>query len=178
MTNPGVPGETRDLELACGEAVPVTEFDLGMREFACPCGEAHAVVMDVHPPDRFLPEFLVATLKEAVETTSEEMPEFGTPHLLGVVLEEFPEQVATADLSEDGDVGYALLWVTAFDARRLHEIIVELVIELMEHAVSHADDDAAIQEFEQRMLEFDVPTFVDQYRAERDVDADDVYRSA
>jgi hypothetical protein len=45
----------------------------------------------------------------------------------------------------------------------------------MEHAVSHADDDAAIQEFERQMVEFDVSAFVDQYRAERDLDADDVY---
>jgi hypothetical protein len=92
-------------------------------------------------------------------------------------LEEFPGQVATADLSEEGDVGYALLWVTAFDGRRLHEVIVELVIELMEHAVSHAEDDGAIREFERQMLDFDVSAFVEQYRAERDLDADDVYRS-
>ncbi|WP_251342708.1 DUF5815 family protein [Haloplanus halophilus] len=175
MTNPGVPGDTREIDLPCGESVPVTEFDLGMREFECPCGDAHAVVMDVHPPERFLPEFLVEVLRETVETTSEEMPEFDTPHLLGVVLEEFPAKVATADLSEEGDVGYALLWVTEFDARRLHEVVVELVIELMEHAVSHAEDDDTIQEFERRMLEFDVATFVDQYREERDLDADDVY---
>jgi len=131
--------------------------------------------MDVHPPERFLPEFLVDLLRETVETSSEEMPEFDTPHLLGVVLEEFPEQVAVADLSDEGDVGYALLWVSDFDSRRLHEVVVELVIELMEHAVSHADDDTAIQEFERQMLEFDVSAFVDQYRAERDLDADDVY---
>ncbi|WP_248895515.1 DUF5815 family protein [Haloplanus halobius] len=178
MTKPGVPGgETRTIDLPCGEDVRVTEFDLGMREFDCPCGDRHAVVMDVHPPERFLPEFLVEILQETVETTSEEMPEFDTPHLLGVVLEEFPAQVATADLSEDGDVGYALLWVTDFDARRLHEVIVELVVELMEHAVSHADDDAAIQEFEQRMLDFDVSAFVEQYREERNLEADDVYGS-
>jgi hypothetical protein len=146
-----------------------------MREFECACGDVHAVVMDVHPPERFLPEFLVEILRESVETTSEEMPEFDTPHLLGVVLEEFPERVATADCSEDGDVGYALLWVADFDARRLHEVVVELVVELMEHAVSHAEDDATIEEFERQMLEFDVSEFVDRYRAERDLDADDVY---
>jgi hypothetical protein len=175
MTKPGVPGDTRTIDLPCGETEPVTEFDLGMREFECACGDAHAVVVDVHPPERFLPEFLVEVLRETVETTSEEMPEFDTPHLLGVVLEEFPARVATADLSEEGDVGYALLWVTDFDARRLHEIIVELVVELMEHAVSHAEDDATIEEFERRMLDFDVSTFVEQYRSERDLDADDVY---
>jgi len=179
MTKPGVPGgETRTVDLPCGKTVRATDLDLGMREFECACGDVHAVVMDVHPPERFLPEFLVDLLRETVETSSEEMPEFDTPHLLGVVLEEFPEHVAVDDFSEDGDVGYALLWVTTFDSRRLHEIVVELVIELMEHAVSHADDDAAIQEFEQQMVEFDVSGFVDQYRAERDLEADDVYGDA
>lgn len=178
MTKPGVPGDdARTIDLPCGETVRATDLDLGMREFDCACGDVHAVVVDVHPPERFLPEFLIDLLREAVETSSEEMPEFDTPHLLGVVLEEFPERVAVADLSDEGDVGYALLWVTDFDSRRLHEVVVELVIELMEHAVSHADDDAAIQEFEQRMVEFDVSAFVDQYRAERDLDADDVYSS-
>jgi hypothetical protein len=65
--------------------------------------------------------------------------------------------------------------VTDFDSRRLHEIIVELVVELMEHAISHADDDAAITEFEEEMLSFDVAEFVDQYRAQRDLSEDDVY---
>lgn len=169
MANAGRPGGER-LELPCGETVSLRALDLGMREFECDCGETHAVVMDVHPPDRFLPEFLVEVLEEAVESTSEEMPDFGTPHLLGIVLEEFPEQVASADASEDQDVGYALVWVTQFDSRRLHEIIVELVIELMEHAVSHAEDETAMTEFEQQMLEFDVSEFVDQYRAQRDID--------
>ena len=172
MAKPGGPDE---VTLPCGETVRATDLDLGMREFECDCGDVHAVVMDVHPPERFLPDFLVEILKETVETTSDEMPEFDTPHLLGVVLEEFPEQVSTADLSEEGDVGYALLWVTSFDARRLHEVVVELVVELMEHAVSHAEDDATIAEFERQMLEFDVAEFVDRYRAERDLDADDVY---
>jgi hypothetical protein len=169
------PGGSGEVTLPCGETVRATDLDLGVREFECDCGDVHAVVMDVHPPERFLPDFLVEILKETVETTSDEMPEFDTPHLLGVVLEEFPEQVSAADLSEEGDVGYALLWVTSFDARRLHEVIVELVVELMEHAVSHAEDDATIAEFERQMLEFDVAEFVDRYRAERDLDADDVY---
>jgi hypothetical protein len=103
------------------------------------------------------------------------MPEFGTPHLLGVVLEEFPDRVVAEDASENADVGYALVWVTEFDARRLHEVIVELVIELMEHAVSHAEDDGALQEFEEQMTEFDVAEFVDRYRAERDLEAEDPY---
>ena len=176
MTQPRVPGGEDDtLELACGEAVGLGELDLGMREFACDCGETHAVVMDVHPPERFLPEFLVETLREAIETTSEEMPEFDTPHLLGVVLEEFPEAVVSHDASEDAEVGYAMAWVADFDSRRLHEIVVELVVELMEHAVSHAEDDEALSAFEEEMVAFDVSEFVEQYRAERDLEAEDPY---
>ena len=60
------------------------------------------------------------------------------------------------------------------DRRTLHETIVELVVELMEHAVSHAEDDAAVREFEASMLDFDVSEFVERYRAERDLSADDV----
>ncbi|WP_435127790.1 DUF5815 family protein [Halobaculum sp. D14] len=176
MTEPRVPGGGGEaVELPCGETIRVRDVDMGMREFDCDCGDAHAVVTDVNPPDRFLPEFLVDVLRDAVETTSEELPEFGTPHLMGIVLEEFPEQVVAEDVSEDHDVGYTMLWITAFDSRRLHEIIVELVVELMEHAVSHGDDEAAMTEFERQMLEFDVAEFVDQYRDERDLDADDVY---
>ncbi|MFC5279260.1 DUF5815 family protein [Halorubrum rubrum] len=176
MAQPRVPGDDdHALELPCGQTVGLGELDLGMREFECGCGETHAVVMDVHPPERFLPEFLVDVLREAIETTSEEMPEFDTPHLLGVVLEEFPESVVTHDASGDGEVGYAMVWVADFDSRRLHEVIVELVVELMEHAVSHAEDDDALSEFEREMMEFDVAEFVEQYRAERDLEADDPY---
>jgi len=176
MSQPRVPGgDDEPLELPCGERVGLGALDLGMREFVCDCGETHAVVMDVHPPERFLPEFLVAVLREAIETTSKEMPEFDTPHLLGVVLEEFPDAVVTRDASDDGEVGYAMVWVTEFDARRLHEVIIELVIELMEHAVSHADDDEALSTFEQEMVAFDVTAFVDQYRAERDLEAESPY---
>ncbi|ESP88348.1 DUF5815 family protein [Candidatus Halobonum tyrrellensis] len=176
MSQPRVPGGGGEtVDLPCEETVPVRQFDMGMREFDCDCGATHAVVTDVNPPDRFLPEFLVSLLRDTVETTSEEMPEFGTPHLMGMVLEEFPGQVVAEDVSDDQDLGYSMLWVTEFDSRRLHETIVELVIELMEHAVSHADDSDAMTEFEQQMLEFDVGEFVEQYRAERDLDADDVY---
>jgi len=176
MSQPRVPGgDENALELPCGEAIGVGELDLGMREYECDCGEAHAVVMDVHPPERFLPDFLVDVLREAIETTSEEMPEFDTPHLLGVVLEEFPEAVVVHDASENADVGYAMAWVTDFDSRRLHEVVVELVVELMEHAVSHADDDEALSAFEREMVEFDVSEFVEQYRAERDLEAEDPY---
>jgi len=176
MSQPRVPGgDENTLELPCGRTMAPGELDLGMREFECDCGETHAVVMDVHPPERFLPEFLVDVLREAIDTTSEEMPEFDTPHLLGVVLEEFPERVVSHDASENADVGYAMAWVTEFDARRLHEIVVELVVELMEHAVSHADDDAALSSFEAEMVEFDVTEFVEQYRAERDLETEDPY---
>jgi len=176
MAEPRVPGGRGEvLELPCGEEVRIDSFDLGMREFDCDCGSTHGVVMDVHPPDRFLPEFLVEILREAIETTSAEMPEFGTPHLLGIVLEEYPEAVAAHDATEDQDVGFAMLWVTDFDSRRLHELIVELVIELMEHAVSHAEDTTALTEFEQQMHEFSIPEFVDQYRDQRDLSSDDFY---
>jgi hypothetical protein len=176
MAEPRVPGGGgTTLDLPCGEAKRVHELDMGMREFECPCGDVHAVVMDVHPPERFLPEFLVEVLREAVETTSEEMPEFDTPHLLGMVIEEFPARVAFADCSDDGEVGWAMVWVTGFDSRRLHEVIVELVVELMEHAVSHSDDGAAVAEFEERMLDFDVSAFVEQYRAERDLEREGPY---
>ncbi|SFR52810.1 DUF5815 family protein [Halogeometricum limi] len=176
MAQPRVPGgRGEELDLPCGETKRVRSLDLGLREFDCPCGEAHAVVMDVHPPERFLPEFLVAVLREAIETTSEDMPEFGTPHLMGIVLEEFPKRVVSADVSDDGEIGTGIVWVTDFDSRRLHEIIVELVVELMEHAVSHAEDDSAVSQFETQMLDFDVSEFVEQYRAERDLSEDDVY---
>jgi len=49
------------------------------------------------------------------------------------------------------------------------------VVELMDHAISHADDDAAVSAFERRMAEFDVAEFVEAYRDERDLSEDDVY---
>ncbi|MFC4248174.1 DUF5815 family protein [Natribaculum luteum] len=172
MAEPRVPGDDRQtLELPCGESLDPREIDLGMREYACSCGDRHAVVMDVHPPSRFFPESLVAVLRETVET-ADDFDEFGTPHLLGVVMEEFPERVVSYDATEDGTVGYAMLWITDFDSRRLHEIVVELVVELMEHAVSHAEDETAVTEFESQMLEFDVEAFVDEYRQVRDFETE------
>jgi len=172
MTEPRVPGgDDAVLSLPCGEHVDVHELDMGMREFACDCGSTHAVVMDVHPLARFLPEFLVEVLEASVETADDHGP-FGTTHVMGVVLEEFPDDVASKDVAEDGHVGCTLIWLTDFDARRLHEVVVELVVELMEHALSHADDDAAISEFERYMHEFDVEAFVDQYRRERDFESE------
>jgi hypothetical protein len=89
-----------------------------------------------------------------------------------MVLEEYPQEVASADLADDGTVGYALLWISSFDARELHEVIVELLVELMEHAVSHAEDGDALSEFEEQMLQFDVATFVEEYRRERDFETE------
>ncbi|AGB37860.1 DUF5815 family protein [Natronococcus occultus] len=173
MAEPRVPGPDPDdrLELPCGNSLDPHEIDLGMREYTCSCDETHAVVTDVHPPSRFFPESFVVVLQELIET-DDEFEEFGTPHLLGVVMEEFPEDVATHDASDDGAVGYSMLWVTDFDARRLHEIVVELVVELMEHAISHAEDDTAVSEFERQMLEFDVGEFVEQYRRQREFESE------
>jgi len=169
MAEPRVPGgQATTLDLPCGETVDaVRDLHMGMREYDCACGERHAVVMDVHPPSRFLPESIVAVLREAVEV-QDDYGEFGTPHLLAAVVEEVPEEVVSADVSEDTSVGYATVWMSDFDARRLHEIVVELVIELMEHAVGHAEDDATAADFEEQMHEFDVSAFVETYRAQRD----------
>lgn len=171
MPEPRVPGGDDDrLELSCGETVHPTDIDLGVREFRCACGESHAVVVDAHPISRFVPEAVVGVLREAIET-ADEFPEFGLPHVMGMVTEEFPDSVAVADVSEDGRIGYALVWVCDFDSRRLHEIVVELLVELMEHAASHGDDETAAQ-FERQMLDFDIGAFVDQYRRERDFDSE------
>jgi len=176
MAEPHVPGARgAELALPCGETVHTHDLDLGMRELACACGAGHAIVMDVHPPERFLPDFLVEALRELVTPSDDDaFGEFGTPHLMGLVMEEFPGEVAVADASGDGHVGYALVWVTAFDDRQLHEYVVELVVELMAHAVSHAEDEAAVERFEADLLDFDVAEFVEAYRAERDWSARDV----
>lgn len=170
MAEPRVPGgRGADLELPCGQTVNVHNLDIGMREVTCSCGDRHAVVTDAHPPSRWVPESLVETLRATVDT-ADDFGEFGTVHVMGLVLEEFPEAVATEDASEDGQVGFALVWVADFDARRLHEVVVELLVELMEHAVSHAEDDADLIEFERQMHQFDVGEFVSEYRRVRDFD--------
>ena len=172
MAEPRVPGgRGAELDLPCGETVNVHDLDMGMRDLDCPCGAVHAVVVDVHPLGRFLPEFLGEVLRETVEPADTE-GEFGITHLMGMVMEEFPAEIVAEDVSEDGQVGYALVWVSDFDSRRLHEILVELVVELMEHAVSHAEDDSARSEFEEQMLQFDVAEFVEQYRAEREFEGE------
>ena len=169
MAEPRVPGgRESELELPCGEVISThDDLDLGMREYDCACGATHAVVMDMHPLARFVPEFLEQVLTETIEP-ADDHDEFTIAHLMGVVIEEFPEKVAVADATEDGAVGFSMAWVTDFDARRLHEIVVELIVELMDHAVSHAEDDEMAAEFESQMLEFDIQEFVDQYRAQRD----------
>jgi len=173
MAEPRVPGGSgRALDLPCGQTVDVHDLDLGLREYECRCGDRHAVVMDVHPLGRFVPEAIVDVLRAAVDTV-DDYEEFSTPHVMGMVVEEFPGEIASADVSDDGQVGYALVWVTEFDARRLHEVVVELLVELMEHAISHAEDGSAMAEFEARMQEFDVSAFVEQYRRERDFESED-----
>ncbi len=172
MAQPGVPGgPPHELDLSCGETVDAHEIDLGLRELECACGERHAVVTDAHPLGRFVPEFLADVLRETVEP-ADDFEAFTTAHVLGMVMEEFPGEVASADLADDGQVGYALVWVTDFDARRLHEIVVELLVELMEHAISHAEDGDALGEFEAQMLEFDVSAFVEEYRREREFETE------
>jgi len=172
MAEPRVPGQPDgELDLPCGERIHAHDLDLGVREFECACGDAHAVVMDVHPLGRFVPEFLVETLRETVDT-DDEFGEFTTAHVLAMVREEYPDEVASADLSGDGEVGYALVWVTDFGARKLHRTVVELLVELMEHAVSHAEAKATVEEFEQYLAEFDTGAFVDAYREKRDLESE------
>jgi len=171
MPEPRVPGgDDERLELPCGETVRPLDLDMGLREFECDCGDTHAVVVDVHPLSRFVPESVVEVLRTAIEP-ADDFEEFGLVHVMGMVTEEFPDAVAVADVSEDGRVGYALVWVSDFDSRRLHEIVVELLVELMEHAASHGDGETAAQ-FEQQMLDFDIEAFVETYRRERGFDSE------
>jgi hypothetical protein len=156
-------------------SIPVRELDMGMRETTID-GETYAVVMDVHPLTRFLPPEIVQTLEATIEP-GDESERFGIHHLMARVQERHPEAVAVADVADNGEVGYALVWLVAHDARTLHEIVAELVLELMEHAVSHAEDESVQTEFEEYRAEFDVQTFVEQYRAQRDFeDEDDTFR--
>lgn len=169
MGTPHVPGSQPDtIDLPCEAHASPGAFDLGMREYTCECGEEHAVVMDVHPPSRFFPSDVVSVLQSTIEPVDGES--FGTRHLMGMVLEEFPDAVVGNDVSEDGQLGCGYLWVCAFDSRRLHEIIVELMLEVMEHAMSHAADDDARTSFTDHLSDFDVETFVTRYREERDIE--------
>ncbi len=169
MAEPRVPGSGDSLQLPCGERVHPCDLDLGMRAYDCSCGEAHAVVTDAHPLTRFVPEALVDSLQEVVET-EDRFDQFTTAHALAMVHEEFPDQVARGDCADDGQVGYALVWVAGFDPRSLHRVVVELLVGLMDHAVEHAGNDAAVREFEAQLAQFDVAAFVDAYRREREFD--------
>lgn len=172
MGAPHVPGSVEDgFELPCGRTVSLDTFDMGMREYDCPCGSTHAVVMDVHPLGRWIPESIVGVLEAVVEPT-DDYDVFGTIHLMGIVLEDFPDAVTVHDASDEPSVGWALLWVTAFDARRLHEIIVELLVELMDHAISHAEDDDLHDTFAEQLESFDVEGFVEEYRAAREFESE------
>jgi hypothetical protein len=165
---PHVPGKReREIDLPDSDAsIPVTDLDMGLREVTVD-GATYGVVMDIHPLTRFVPPAIVDTLEATVEP-GDESDRFGTHHLLAMVREEYPDEVTNADVADNGNVGYNLVWLTAFDGRRLHEIVVELIVELMEHAVSHAEDDDVQSEFEEQLQEFDVATFVEAYRDQRD----------
>lgn len=152
------------LELPCGKRIDPRRFDLGVTAFHCSCGDSHAVVTDADALDRFVPPEVVDALRATIEP-ADEFETFTTAHVLAMVEEEYPDRVVTADLGDAGQVGYARVWVTAMSDRRLHEIVVELLVELMDHAVSHADDEAAAA-FAQQLSAFDVSAFVDAYRRE------------
>lgn len=154
------------VELPCGQTVAAWEIDLGLRELVCPCGDRHAVVVDGHPPTRFLPEELINALR-SVTQTADSFDQFDTPHLIGLIIEHEPAAVTTIEAEDIGEVGYAMAWITTFDAVSLHERIVTEVLELMDHAMSHAGDtDRA--EFEAYLQQFDVETFVTEYRDRRE----------
>lgn len=171
MTTPSNPNDSTDIELPCGEWLNPRDIDIGMREFDCACGRSHAIVTDVHPLTRFIPREIVDTLTEVVET-DDQFETFSTAHALGMVREEFPAEVVSTECADDGQVGYALLWVSEFDSRRLHEIIVELLIELMDHAIGHASNEEQIAEFDRYLEQFDVSAFVEEYRNNRNFDSE------
>ena len=169
MATPRIPGTDPDaVDLTCGERVPISHFDLGMREFSCACGSTHGVVMDVHPPERFLPPEVVDVLRHVVEP--DDGGQFDTHHLLGLVLEEFPDRVIDANVADNGHIGCQSLWVSEFDSRRLHAVIVDLVLELMDHAMTHSKDEEARSTFASSLATFDVEEFVERYRDERDLE--------
>lgn len=167
MTSPRIPSEAGSVMLPCDQVVERDSFDMGMREFECTCGSTHAVVMDVHPLSRWIPESVSNVFQETIEP-SDEFTEFGTIHLMGIVLEEYPESITVDNATDDPSVGYALLWIADFDTRELHRIIVELLITLIDHAIGHTDDAAINSQFDEQLQEFDVEEFVDQYREMRD----------
>jgi len=169
MVESGGTASATQLTAPCGVSLDAREIDLGTRAHDCACGETHAVVTDTHTLARFVPPAVVDTLRAVVET-DDAFDQFGTAHVMSMVHEEFPDRVRRADCTDDGAVGYALVWVCAFDARELHRVVVELLVELMDHAVGHADEAAAASEFDAHLSAFDVEAFVDAYRDQRDAD--------
>lgn len=157
------------LSAPCSEVFSPEDIDMGMREVQCVCGDRHAVVMDVHPPTRFLPAYLIETLRSITET-ADAYEEFDTAHLMGAVIEEYPNKITVTDATSMGTLGCGVVWITAFDSRRLHEVIVELILELMDHAMAHAEDSDQMAEFKSSLAEFDIEVFVDEYRDQRDED--------
>lgn len=168
MSQPTDPTAGSGIELPCGEVVDRSALDMGMREFPCGCGSTHAVVMDVHPLGRWIPDQVGDVLRATIEPT-DEYDRFETIHVMGLVLEEYPGAVTASDASDDPAVGYALVWITDFDARELHRIVVELLIELMDHVIGHSEDADIRTEFDTQLADFDVESFVDEYRDQRDL---------
>jgi hypothetical protein len=167
---PGVPSGPSGgtIELPCGETITADELDLGLREFRCDCGETHAVVLDPHPPSRFLPESVTEVLAETLAAEGSEIEEFGTMPLMGLVMDAHPESIVAHDASEDGTTGFAVAWIADFDARDLHEIVVETVLGIMAKAVTSVGDDSATEAFSEVRADFDVTEFVEEYREVRD----------
>ena len=172
MAQPGVPSDTSDstIELACGETIRSSDLDLGMREFRCDCGATHAVVMDPHPPTRFLPESVTEVLAETLAAKGTETEEFGTIPLMGLVMDAHPEDLVAHDATEDGATGFAVAWISMFDSRALHETVVETVLGVMADAVTEVGDESATAAFTDHRAEFDVEEFVTEYREVRDFD--------
>lgn len=150
-----------ELELPCGEQIDARQFDPNTQTICCSCGESHAVVASAETLDRFVPDEVVEILRATVDP--EGTGSFGVTHVLAKVHATYPARISSADLSEVNDVGYAKLWVTEFDDRRLHEIVVEVLVELMSHMMEHADNETAVA-FEQQLAGFDAAAFVDAYR--------------
>jgi hypothetical protein len=169
---PGVPDEPEGgtIQLPCGETITADDLDLGMREVDCACGASHAVVMDPHPPTRFLPTEVAEDLAATVSAAGTETEEFGTIALMGLVMDAVPEEIVAYDAAEDGTTGFAVAWIADVDARELHEIVVETVLSIMAEAVTAAGNADAEASFAKARAEFDVEGFVDEYRAVRDFD--------
>jgi len=173
MSVPGVPtDDDPELELPCGETVDVREFDLNTSEIDCECGEAHGVVYDTDPLTRFIPEQMAHTLEETVKPRETDHT-FGTLHAMGMLADEVPQTVASTDASEMGEVGFNYVWVSDFTAREVHVLLVQLLVDLMDHAVDQVGDDSIKSAFAERLDGLDVEEFVDEYRTQRSFDGPD-----